>query len=97
MSFFREVEGEAAILIENGVYKQTAIFVRDEQLYAKVSGGFIRLMADGSTTKAKCQLNFLSWNGTLCRDALGRLCTSEAPGAKLLGDDRRVALLGASV
>lgn len=84
MSFFREIEGEAAILIENGVYKQVPIYVRDEHLYAKTGGGFVRLMAGGSTTKAKCQLNFLSWNGTLCRDAVGRLCTPKAPGAKSL-------------
>lgn len=97
MSFFREIEGEVAILIENGVYKQTQIFVRDEHLYAKAGGGFVRLMADGSTTKAKCQLTFLSWNGQLCRDSLGRLCTPKAAGATALNQDRAVALLGPSV
>ncbi|MGN6449628.1 MAG: hypothetical protein ACTHLK_13745 [Brucella intermedia] len=97
MSFFREVEGEAAILIENGVYKQTSLYVRDEQLYAKVGGGFVRLMADGSTTKARCTLNYMSWNGPLFRDNLGRLCTAKATGAKPLAPDRQTALLGSSV
>lgn len=78
MSFFQQVEGEAAILVERGVYKQVDLYVRDGYLYAKVSGGFVRLTKDGSTSKAHMRLVHMSWNGALYSDALGRL-SSIAP------------------
>ncbi len=95
MSFFKEVEGEAAIMVENGVYRQVPLYTRDGFLYAKVSGGFVRLMADGATTKARMRLDHLSWDGDLYRDPLGRLCTHEARGAVALEAPRAQLLLGA--
>lgn len=74
MGLFQHLEGEAAILIENGVYKQVDVYARDGYLYGKVNGGFVRLNADGSTTKAKCRLNHLDFSGPLAMDNLGRLC-----------------------
>ena len=94
MSFFKEVEGEAAIVVENGVYKQVSLYTRDGHLYAKTSGGFVRLMADGATTKAKLRLDFMSWNGELRRDALGRLCDRTVKGATVLDAPRARLLLG---
>ncbi len=96
MSFFKEVEGEAAVLIENGVYRQVPIFVRDGFLYAKSSGGFVKLMADGSTTKAKMRLDFMSWNGPLYRDALGRLCGEKIAGVVALPAETAQKLIGGS-
>lgn len=98
MSFFKEVEGEAAVLVENGVYRQVPLYTRDGYLYAKVSGGFVRLMADGATTKARMRLDFLSWGGPLYRDSMGRLAASELHGKKtyLLEPERAQLLLGAS-
>lgn len=95
MSFFKEIEGEAAILVENGVYKQVPLYVRDGYLYAKVGGGFVRLMADGATTKSKLRLDFMSWNGPLHRDGLGRLCSPDVKGSKSLGHEAQKLLGGA--
>lgn len=94
MSFFQEVEGEAAVLVENGVYRQVPIYTRDGYLYAKINGGFIRLMSDGSTTKSRMRLDFMSFDKQLYRDGLGRLCTSEVKGAKSLEGDKVKLLLG---
>lgn len=94
MSFFVHVEGEAAILVENGVYRQVDLYTRDGFLYAKTSGGFVRLMADGSTTKAKMRLEHLSWTGELRRDVLGRLCTVDVSGSKALDASKAQLLLG---
>lgn len=97
MSFFKHVEGEAAILVSGGVYSQVDLYTRDGYLYAKHGSGFVRLMADGSTTKAKLRLDFMSWSGRLFRDGLGRLCTSEREGPKaLLPDVTQKALFGGS-
>lgn len=93
MSFFKQVEGEAAVLVENGVYKQCDVFVRDGYLYAKVSGGFVRLMSDGSTSKAKCALNFMSFGAPLAA-RLGRLCIEGTPGSLVLPQPAAQKLLG---
>lgn len=95
MSFFQEVEGEAAVLVENGVYKQVPLYLRDGYLYAKANGGFVRLMADGSTTKPRQRLDFMSWTGPMFRDMYGRLCSPEVPGAKALEPAKVQMLLGA--
>lgn len=65
MSFFKEVEGEAAVLVIGGVYSQVPLYTRDGYLYAKYGSGFVRLMADGATTKAKLRLDFMSFDGAL--------------------------------
>ncbi|MCW4115638.1 hypothetical protein NPA31_011755 [Aurantimonas sp. MSK8Z-1] len=94
MGFFQHLEGDAAILVENGVYKQADLYQRDGFLFARTSGGFVRLMADGSTSKARLRLDVLSVDQPLHRDAVGRLCLPTAAGARLLSDDRKRALLG---
>lgn len=94
MSFFQQVEGEAAILVENGVYRQCDLYSRDGYLFAKAGGGFVRLMVDGSTSKARARLDFMSWSGPLFSDGMGRLGTEYMPKAKALPDARVQALLG---
>lgn len=94
MSFFKEIEGEAAILVENGVYKQVTLYSRDGYLYARTGGGFVRLMADGATTKTKLKLDFMSFEQPLHRDALGRLCTAEVKGSVALEAPKAKLLLG---
>jgi hypothetical protein len=95
MAFFKEVEGEAAIVVSNGTYKQVPLFTRDGYIYAKVGGGFVRLMSDGSTTKAKMRLDFMTWTaGELRRDEVGRLCTDDVPASRALDDKRQSLLLG---
>lgn len=93
MSFFKQVEGEAAILVNRGTYTQADIFTRDGYLYAKVGSGFVRLMADGSTSKASVYLDFLSYGGAM-RQRLGRLCTADVEGGKPIDGAAAVRLLG---
>lgn len=96
MGFFKQVEGEAAVVVENGVYKQVDVYTRDGVLYAKSAGGFVKLYADGSTTKAKLRLETLSWEGALFRGSLGRLLVEPRDGAKAIDAPARQKLLGAS-
>lgn len=93
MGMFKQVDGENAVIVENGVYKQTDVFSRDGALYAKAGGGFVRLYADGSTSKAKCRLDLLTYSGVLAQDAFGRLCDGSAPGAKSLDHQKAQRLL----
>lgn len=98
MSFFKEVEGEGAVIQEGGAFKQVPIATRDGYLFAKVGSVFYRLMADGSTSKAggKMRLDFMSFDGQLCKDALGRLCTPQVSGAVSLAKADRQKLIGGS-
>lgn len=96
MSFFKQVEGEAAILVNNGVFSQVDLYSRDGYLFAKHGSGFVRLYADGSTSKAKLRLDFMSYGGHLCRDSLGRLCDSHHKDAQSLTGEVTQKLLGSA-
>lgn len=95
MSFFKQIEGEAAVVVINGVYKQCDLYERDGYIYAKTAGGFVRLFADGATTKPKMRLETLSWTGDLNRDNLGRLCRPGTVGSRALEAPKVQLLLGA--
>jgi len=99
MSLFKEIEGSAAVLVENGVYEQVPLFQRDGFIFAKAAGGFVKLMADGTTTKAggRLRLDFMTIDEPLCRDPLGRLCLPSATEAMSLDGDTERKLLGAPV
>lgn len=95
MGFFKQIEGEAAIVIVGGVYKQCDLYERDGYIYAKVAGGFVRLYADCTTTKANVRLDFMSWDGgPLCRDVHNKLCRPETPGSIALEAPKKQLLLG---
>ena len=95
MSFFKQIEGDAAILVENGVYKQVDLYSRDGYLFAKIGSGFVRLMADGSTSKHRLRLDFMSFEGELGSDGLGRLVVAGHPKFKALPTEKQTLLLGA--
>ena len=99
MGLFQQLEGAAAVLVENGVYKQVDVFTRNGYIYAKMAGGFVRINADGSTTKDRMRLDTLdvvSMEGALGVDPLGRLCDlAVVPGSKPLPQEVTTKLLGA--
>lgn len=94
MSFFKKVEGDAAILSSNGVFKQVDLYTRDGYVFAAYAGGFIRIMSDGSTSKAGVSLDFMSWGAGPLAQRLGRLCTGEVQGGKWLASAEENKLLG---
>lgn len=91
--FFKQIEGEAAILASGGVYRQAEIYERNGYLFAKFGSGFVRLCADGSTSKAKMRLEAISSDGDLCRDSLGRLCRPTVDGAKKIDSELQQKML----
>jgi hypothetical protein len=76
----KPIEGESAMLVEKGVYKPADLYEMDDYLFAKVGSGFVRLDANGGTSKPSAKLHKLMYEGPLYKDQLGRLCVS--PGAK---------------
>jgi len=95
MGLFQKIEGAAAILSQSGVYRQVSLYARDHYLYAECGTGFIKLMADGSTTKARCRLDMIVYDDPIYTDGLGKLVTSPAcQGAKALSKPQSHRLRG---
>lgn len=90
---FQELEGEVAILVSNGTYYQVPLYTRGGWLFAKWGGGFIRLMKDGSTTRAKVRLETLHFEGVLYADGMGRLSVN-AGGCRRIDDTTALKLKG---
>lgn len=93
---FQPVEGDTAIIVEGGLYKCADLFTRGGYLFAKAGGGFVRLYADGSTSKPKCRIDTLATPLPLFRDAFGRLGLASMSGAVPLEQAKLVLLIGAS-
>lgn len=70
---FQELEGDLAIVIVKGVYKQAPLYTWDGQLFARVGGGFIRLKKDGSTSVPSTRLEHIETDLALFADTFGRL------------------------
>jgi len=83
---FKLIEGELAVTVENGVYKEGALATRNNgELYVKAKGGFLRLYADGSTSGgSKCYVDALALDAPLFKDRLGKLCIAAGDGRKAL-------------
>jgi len=84
MTLFKEVEGDVAIVVTGGVFKQVPLYTRNGFLFAGVAGGFVRLKADGTTSKPHMRLEHLETELALHQDRLGRLGTADIPEAKPL-------------
>ena len=74
MPGFKRREGDFAITVSNGVYKQVDVYEREGLLYAKEGSGFVQLIYDGSTTKSKTRLDLLSVETPLAMSWTGRIC-----------------------
>lgn len=71
MGYFKEIEGEAAILVgAKGAYRQVPLCERDSVVYAKVGSVYYKLMADGSCS-GPFRVDFVSMEHG--KDALGRM------------------------
>lgn len=96
MSLFKELEGDVAIVASGGVYKQVPIFTRNGYLFAAVSGGYVRLKADGTTSKDKLRLVHIETEVELHKGQFGYLGDSEIVDAKpLLPEDTQRLMLAA--
>jgi len=93
MGLFQKVEGSAAILSIGGVYKQVDLYTWDGALFANTSGGFVRLLEDGSTSKPKMQLKHLMLDAELFRDPLGKLYLAGGAGRAQIGAATKQHLL----
>ena len=90
---FKRLEGETAIVRLGGVYKVADLYERDGKLFAATAGGYVRLNANGTTSKDKLAIDTLALDGPLYRDRFGRLCVSDGSGRTLLSDTETEPLM----
>jgi hypothetical protein len=96
MSTFKQLEGDEAIIYNKGLYKPLPLYSWRGALFVKVNGGFARLHSDGSVGSVQGKLIELHYSGSLHKDDLGRLCTSEAERTTALAQPEHQKLLGIS-
>lgn len=84
---FKRLEGDTAVLWSGGVFKQADLYEWQGGLFAAAAGGFVRLAADGSTSKPGVNLKHLTTEAPLFKDRFGRLATQPGEGrAPLTGE-----------
>lgn len=72
---FKKLEGDLAILQQGGTYKQVDVYTRNNgELFAQIGSGFVRLYANGATSKPGMMLDTLVFDKQLHVDRFGRLC-----------------------
>ena len=89
---FKPLEGDSAVMYQGGVFKPVDLATRNGYLFAKISGGYVRLYADGSTSKDGVKIDSLSTELPLFRDKLGRLGDASLTGAVGLDAPNLLAL-----
>ncbi len=73
---FKKLEGDTVVLVQNGVYKPSDLCEWGGKLFAKAAGGYIRLRADGTTSRDGIRFEHMEFDGKLYEDKFGRLTIS---------------------
>lgn len=84
MPGFTILEGDHAIIVKGGVYKQVPVARRNGHLFCSIAGGFVQLYHDGSTSMPKLRCEELAVSIPVAMTKLGRLIE---PGTQ--GDNER--------
>lgn len=84
MTAFRELEGDSALLLSKGVFRQVPLYERGGVVFAKWGSGFVRLTQTGGTSSSAVQFTELIYEGPLFADAFGRLAFEPGEGRKPL-------------
>ena len=91
---FSKLEGDVALLVVAGVYKVCDLYEMDGKAFAGVSGGFVRLYENGSTSKPKMQIERVHTDVALYKDRLGRLTFDATRGTSQLVPATSTLLIG---
>lgn len=76
---FTEITGAQVLLKQGGVFKPAKLYNMGGALFAASSGGYIRLYANGSTSKDKVHFGERHFDGALTQDRFGRLRVDADP------------------
>jgi len=72
---FAELHGDRALLRSGGVYRIAKLYILGDSLFAAYGAGYVRLYANGSTSRPKTSVDRMHTLVRLGADKHGRLCT----------------------
>lgn len=81
---FKKLEGDTALLRQGGVYKPAELYTFNGGLFAKTAGGYVRLRANGTTSRDGIAVEHMEYEGELYSDRFGRLTVQDGPGYQRL-------------
>lgn len=70
---FKQLEGDIITLRQKGVFKQTDLYARGKELFARHGSGFVRIYENGSTSVAGLLWDGLQTERFTTADKFGRL------------------------
>lgn len=70
---FHILDGDAVVLYRKGTFRQSEVYQRNGELFAKHSGGFIRLLHGGHTSLPDMMWEDLHISAGYSKGPLGRL------------------------
>lgn len=65
-SVFSIVDGLYVTVLQAGVYKQCEVYGKDNQIFAKIAGGYVALSRDGICSKASLKWKWFSSRDERC-------------------------------
>lgn len=92
---FKKLDGDTAIIKNNGVYKECDLYEWDGKLFVAAAGGFLRLNRNGSTSRPNTFIDLIKIETPLFVDKFDRLCTAPAADRRpaIANTDGTIALL----
>ena len=79
MEKFHVIEGAQVILYRKGVYSQSPLYMRGDQIYAKVGNGFVLIYANEKTSHPDIRWKDMEQPYKLIYGAFGRLKLTLTP------------------
>lgn len=81
---FQKLEGDTVLLRQGGVFKPSELYTFQDGIYARLGSGYVRLRADGTTSKDGIYFTHIEYDGPLFQDKFGRLSIKNQPKSKKL-------------
>lgn len=81
---FKKMNGDQALLVAKGTFKEADLFEFQGGLFAKHGSGYVRLKANGSTSKPGVDFCHLETEAELWSDPFGRISVTNRDGYKPL-------------
>lgn len=81
---FKQLEGDTAVIKHGGIYKKADLYEWKGDLFLSFGGGYIRVYADGKTTKDGVFVEHMETDAPLYKDRFGRISFDSRDGYKPL-------------
>lgn len=81
----KKLEGDTAIIRQGGVFKPADLYEWQGNLFAKAGGGYVRVLANGTTSKDGLEMVHVATDVQLYVGKFDRIAVEAGPGRKKIG------------